>query len=123
MKFFADENFPRPAVRALREEGLEVAWATEFSPGSKDEDVLARCTSDKLTLLTLDKDFGELVFHRGLPAECGVILFRVDAESPSEFAEIALAVLRSRDDWSGFFTVVSRDRIRMRPLIKPSTRL
>jgi predicted nuclease of predicted toxin-antitoxin system len=75
MKFLADENFPRPAVRALRQDGLEVAWATEVSPGSMDEDVLARCTSDRLTLLTLDKDFGELVFHRGLPAECGVILF------------------------------------------------
>lgn len=95
-----------------------MAWATEDSPGSADEDVLARCANDKLTLLTLDKDFGELVFHRGLPAESGVVRFRVDAESPAQFTEIALAALRSRDDWSGFFTVVTRDRIRMRPLSK-----
>jgi len=99
MKFLADENFPRPAVRVLREQGFQIAWVSEDSPGSIDEDVLARCTSDRLTLLTLDKDFGELVFHRGLPAECGVILFRVDAESPSRFAETAEAALRSRDDW------------------------
>ena len=122
MKFLADENFPRPAVRALREQGIEVAWVSEDCPGSIDEDILARCTNHQLTLLTLDKDFGELVFHRGLPAECGVILFRVDAESPSQFAEIALAALRSRDDWSGFFTVVTRDRIRMTPLVRPGTR-
>ncbi len=36
MKFLADENFPRPAVRALREHGFEVAWATEDSPGLAD---------------------------------------------------------------------------------------
>ena len=121
MKFLADENIPRPAVRALREQGFDVAWVSEDSPGSIDEDVLARSTSEKLTLLTLDKDFGELVFHRGLPAECGVILFRVDAESPSHFTKIALAALRSKDDWSGFFTVVTRDRIRMTPLTRPGT--
>lgn len=114
MKFLADENFPRPAVRALREQGFDVAWVSEGSSGSSDEDVLTKCATGKLTLLTLDKGFGELVFHRGLPAECGVILFRVDAESPSEFAEIALAALRSRAEWGSFFAVVSRDRIRMR---------
>lgn len=118
MKFLADENFPRPAVRALREDGFEVAWATEDSPGSADDDVLARCDNEKLTLLTLDKDFGELVFQRGLPAESGVVLFRVDAESPAQFTEIVLAALRSRGDWRGCFTVVTRDRIRMRPLSK-----
>jgi predicted nuclease of predicted toxin-antitoxin system len=116
MKFLADENFPRPAVRALREHGFEVAWTTEDSPGSADEDVLARCVTEKLTLLTLDKDFGELVFRRGLSAECGVILFRTDAESPAKFTEIALAALQSRSDWIGYFSVIGRDRIRMRRL-------
>ena len=118
MTFLADENFPRLANRPLRENGFEVLWATEDSPGSPDEDVLARCAHEKLTLLTLDKDFGQLVFHRELPAGSGVILFRVDAETPGQFTEIALAALRSRDDWSGFFSVVTRDRIRMTPLRK-----
>jgi hypothetical protein len=67
-------------------------------------------------LLTLDKDFGELVFRKGLPVEFGVVLFRLDAESPERFTEIALAVLRSRDDWDGSFSVVGNDRIRMRRL-------
>ncbi len=96
MKFLADESFPRPAVRALREQGFDVAWVSEDSAGSIDDDVLARCSREKLTLLTLDKDFGELVFHRGLAADCGVIFFRIEAESLSEFAEIAVAVLRAR---------------------------
>jgi predicted nuclease of predicted toxin-antitoxin system len=116
MKFLADENFPRRAVRALREQGFDVAWVSGDHPGASDDEILARCSASKLTLLTLDKDFGELVFRRGLPAEWGVILFRADTQSPTEFAQLASAALGSRDDWSGLFTVVQRDRIRMTPL-------
>jgi len=119
VRFLADENFPRQAVRALRENGFEVRWATGDCPGSADHDILSRCTKDNLILLTLDKDFGELVFRRGLQADCGVILFRVDEEFPEVFADVALAALRSRADWNGFFTVVGGNRIRMRPFDKP----
>jgi predicted nuclease of predicted toxin-antitoxin system len=118
MKFLADESFPGAALRALRRRGDDVAWMSEGDAGATDEAVLARSIREQRILLTLDKDFGELVFQQGLPAECGVILFRVDAESPSEFSDIVLAALQARDDWSGFFTVVSRDRVRMRPLPK-----
>jgi predicted nuclease of predicted toxin-antitoxin system len=121
MKFLADENFPRPAVRALREHGFAVAWLTEDSPGLSDEEVLAKCATDKLILLTLDKDFGELVFQRGLPLGSGIVLFRVEAESPAQFIQIVLAALGSRDDWSGFFSVVTGDRIRMRPFSRSPT--
>jgi predicted nuclease of predicted toxin-antitoxin system len=118
MKFLADENFPRRAVLALREQGFDVAWVSEDRPGASDDDILARCSAGKLTLLTLDKDFGELVFRRGLPAEWGVILFRAETKSPAEFAQLAAAALGSRDDWSGLFTVVRRDRIRITPLTR-----
>ena len=114
MRFLADESFPRSTVRLPRERGFELAWVSEDSAGSTDAEVLTRCTRDNLTLLTLDKDFGELVFHLGLPAECGVLLFRVEAASPTIFSEVVLAALRSRDDWSGCFAVVTRNRIRIK---------
>ena len=115
MRLLADENVPRPAVWALRDQGFDVISVSEDHAGSTDSEILARCASEKLTLLTLDKDFGELVFHHNLPAECGVVLFRLETESLSEFCDAVLAAVQSREDWSGFFTVVSNDRIRMRP--------
>ncbi len=116
MKFLADENFPGQAVRLLRENDFDVSWISETAAGAVDEAVLDACRSQMLTLLTLDKDFGDLVFHRGLPAECGIILFRLDTESPELFAAVVVDVLNSRSHWSGFFTVVTNDRIRMRPM-------
>lgn len=117
MRLLVDENFPRPVVIALRELGFEVTCVAEDAPGGLDEEVLARCDDTRMTLLTLDKDFGELVFRRGLPAGGGVILFRIEAESLEQFTEIALAALRSRTDWSGFFTVVRESIIHSRIVV------
>jgi predicted nuclease of predicted toxin-antitoxin system len=89
MKFLADENFPLFALRLLR------------------------------TLLTFDKDFGELAFHRGLPATCGVILFRTHSLSPLDSANLALSTLQSGITWAGHFCVVNRNKLRLTPLRTP----
>jgi len=70
----------------------------------------------KDTLLTFDKDFGELAFRSKLPASVGVILFRIKAPSGSVVAEKVSKVISLRDDWQGHFTVVEEDKIRMRDL-------
>ncbi len=116
MKLFADENFPRPAVMALREIGIDVLWIAETHPGAPDDEVLAQCISTKRTLLTFDKDFGELAYRSGLPADCGIILFRVTPQTPEEVISLALAAIRSQPSWSGRFSVVTRHKIRIRSL-------
>ncbi len=41
MNFLADENFPRPALEALRKAGFDIAWICEDQSGATDEQVLA----------------------------------------------------------------------------------
>jgi predicted nuclease of predicted toxin-antitoxin system len=113
MKFLADENFPGPAVQALRSAGFEVAWVLDDAPGSTDEAVLDWCRNAGMLLLTMDKDFGELVFRRGMQGAPGVLLFRAKAGSSDDFAVLVLEAVRSRSDWTGHFSVVSATRIRM----------
>jgi predicted nuclease of predicted toxin-antitoxin system len=67
-------------------------------------------------VVTHDKDFGELAFRSGLPAECGVILLRLAGSNPDEDNRRAVDAIESRDDWTGHFSVITDDRIRMRPL-------
>jgi predicted nuclease of predicted toxin-antitoxin system len=119
MKLLADENFPRPAVTALRERGLDVSWVAETTPGASDHEVLAECIRARRTLLTFDKDFGELAYYQGLPSECGVILFRITPQNPEEVAALAVAALESRPSWTGCFSVVTRKSIRVRRLPPP----
>ena len=116
MKILANENFPALAVQALRSAGHDVLWARTDMPGEDDTRVLQRAQDDSRLVLTFDKDFGELAFRFGLPAACGVILFRLALRSPEFIRRRVLHALESRDRWEGFFSVVEDDRIRVRPL-------
>ena len=86
------------------------------APGATDEQVLDRARTEERVLLTFDKDFGDLVLRRGLGSSRGVVLFRLPMEKPAELARRIVAALRTRDDWSGHFSVVEPERIRMRRL-------
>ncbi|MCL1471807.1 DUF5615 family PIN-like protein [Argonema antarcticum] len=116
MRILADENFPTDAVEALRHEGYDVLWIRTDAPGSTDRMILARAQVENRVVVTFDKDFGELAFRFGLPASSGIILFRLPPSSSLKIAELVVAVLASRTDWAGYFTVVEADRIRMKPL-------
>ena len=58
-------------------------------------------------------------FLSKLPAECGIVLFRLSGVSPATDNARALVALESRTDWPGHFAVVIDTRIRIRPLPPP----
>jgi predicted nuclease of predicted toxin-antitoxin system len=116
LRIVADENVPGEAAEAARREGHDVAWVRTEAPGSTDEAVLAWDQAEDRILMTFDKDFGELAFRHGLPASSGIVLFRAGAQNPAEAVALVLAVLRSRSDLTGHFSVVEEDRVRMTPL-------
>jgi len=84
VRFLADENLPHDVLTALREQGHDGIWVAEAAPGMRDRDVLAMAVREERVFLTMDKDFGELAFAQGLPAACGVILFRIPTGPPGE---------------------------------------
>lgn len=116
MRILADENFPGNAVQGLRSTGHDVVWIAETRPGISDKQVLGLAQTQDRILITFDKDFGELAFHANLSASSGVILFRITMESADYIANLAAAVIDSRTDWAGHFSVVEDDRVRMTPL-------
>jgi predicted nuclease of predicted toxin-antitoxin system len=117
MRLAANENVPAGAVAALRAAGHDVSWAAEDAPGSTDAHVLAVAVAQQRVVITFDKDFGHLAFHAGLPAACGVVLFRVRMRSEAAVTRIVVAALEGEDRWTGRFSVVEEDgRIRQRDL-------
>jgi predicted nuclease of predicted toxin-antitoxin system len=115
MRLLADENFPGAAVDALRDAGQEVVWVRTASPGTSDVEVLAWAAREGRVLLTFDKDFGEIARSADLPATFGVVLFRI-VMPPADIGHRLAALVMSRDDWIGHFSVVEPGRVRMRPL-------
>src|SRR5438105_15702585 len=101
MRLLADENFPRFAVDELRAAGHDVLWVRTDSPGAEDEVILGWAQAESRIVVTFDKDFGKLAFRFGLPATCGVILFRLATTSPQIATARVRAAIDSRIDWSG----------------------
>jgi predicted nuclease of predicted toxin-antitoxin system len=116
MRICANENIPSDCIVRLREQGHDVLWIRESTPGIADKAVLARAFEEKRLLVTFDKDFGALVFELGMKASHGIILFRISQTSAAAVAEHVATLLATRDDWSGKFSVIDDTTIRMRQL-------
>lgn len=116
MRILANENVPRAVVLALRAGGHEVAWVRTDAPGATDREVARRAAREGMVLLTQDKDFGEMVFRRGMPAGSGVILLRLPPDTPERLARAVVSTLAGHPDWSGRFSVVDERHVRMVPL-------
>jgi predicted nuclease of predicted toxin-antitoxin system len=116
MRFLANENFPGAAVTALPVAGHDVVWVRASAPGTSDADVLAWAGREQRILLTFDKDFGELSNRSGLPADCGVVLFRMPMPKPGDVGQQLTSQITARDDWAGHISVIEPGRVRMRAL-------
>ena len=119
MRLLADENMPGSVVAELRARGHDVLSIKESMRGAGHAAVLARAQAEVRAVLTQDKDFGELAYRAGLPAGCGVILFRLTGDDPDADGRRMVAAVETRSDWSGAFAVVTARRIRVRPLPAP----
>ena len=114
MKVFADENIAAQIVDQLRQLGHDVLYPPETRLSAEDDVWLEKARIEQRTLLTDDKDYGELVFRRKLPS-AGVVLLRLHRLPLPE----RLRWLQSR--WKRIlsyppasFVVVTEHRIRVR---------
>lgn len=63
MNLLADEGVERQIVERLRQAGHDVWYIAEMEPGIADDVILAQANASQALLITLDKDFGELVYR------------------------------------------------------------
>lgn len=66
MKVLLDTCVAGGVRDALQDAGHEVDWVGEWEQDPGDDAILAHAFHEEQVLVTLDKDFGELVFHRRL---------------------------------------------------------
>jgi len=66
MKFLANENIPFPSIDFLLESGQDIISIARKYPGVTDEEVMQLAIDQNRTIITLDSDYGELIFKMGL---------------------------------------------------------
>jgi predicted nuclease of predicted toxin-antitoxin system len=97
MRFLANENFSLPSTNLLRAKGFDVLFIGESFPSITDEAVIEIAIAQNRTILTHDRDYGELVFRFGYKPPKGVVYFRLLHYLPEEPGEILIELMKNPD--------------------------
>jgi predicted nuclease of predicted toxin-antitoxin system len=115
MKLLANENFPKASVKLFRDKGFDITYISETDGGITDEEVMEMAIREQRTILTFDKDYGELIYKYGYRPSAGVIFFRLFDFHPTEPAELLLHLFENKEyKFEGHFTVVDTNTVRQR---------
>ena len=88
MKFLANENFPLDSTDYLKSKGIDIKAVGVHFPGISDKEVIDLAEKEQRTILTFDRDYGELIFKFGSKPEKGVIYLRLDYYESDEPGKI-----------------------------------
>ena len=114
IRLLVDVCVGRNVERWLRENGYDILCVREINPRMKDREVLKIAVNEERMILTMDKDFGELVFNSEMP-HSGVLLLRVADAPADEKINVLKKILEDfANELPGNFCVFRNGRLRIR---------
>lgn len=113
MRFLLDSCISGFAVKDLMDAGFEVIWIPEIGKDPGDESILKKAFDEDLTLVTADKDFGELVFVFDKPHPLIIRLVDIPAKVQGKVL-LQLIKTHREDILRKALITVERYRVRIR---------
>lgn len=115
MRLLANENFPLKSAQILHAQGFDIkVVGVEFS-GITDREVMEIAIREGRTIVTFDRDYGELIFRHGYKPPAGVIYLRWKRFEPEDPGRYLAELLTGTEiDFSQALTVIDEDTIRQR---------
>jgi predicted nuclease of predicted toxin-antitoxin system len=115
MKLLADENIPLKSILYLRSKGFDITSIGTDNPSIQDKIVMTIAIEEERTILTFDRDYGELIFKHNYKPKKGVIFLRLDeyaADEPGRIIEELIT--KEAFDFENALTVLDKNGIRQR---------
>lgn len=114
LKFLVDVGVGRAVENLLRSLGYDTKAVRDIDPGARDCDILEVAVSEDRMVVTMDKDFGELV-HKMSKQHKGVLILRMEDGRGAEKAEVVKDILaKFCTEIIGKFCVYQDNRLRVR---------
>lgn len=114
LKFLLDVGVGKGVERYLLSVGFDVVSVLDLDPTLPDSHILDLAESDHRMVVTMDKDFGELVFHSKRKHN-GVLLLRLEDADGEEKAAVMRAIIQGfASEMEGRYCVFKNGRLRIR---------
>lgn len=114
LKFLVDMGVGIKVEQWLSASGHDVKAVRAIDPKLPDQTILQIASEEYRIVVTMDKDFGEMVF-RASQSHTGVLLLRLEeATSDEKVRVIAEIVTKHGDKLEGKFSVFQSGRLRIR---------
>ena len=114
LKFALDVGVGNKVGQYLMNEGYDALLIASINPNMADFEILAIAENEKRMVVTMDKDFGELVYHSG-KAHAGVLLLRLEDATGDEKVEVMQFIMDNfKDQLENKFCVFKNGQLRIR---------
>jgi predicted nuclease of predicted toxin-antitoxin system len=114
VKFLVDVGVGKGVEIWLEEAGYDVLSMRKINCRAQDIEILRLAVEEQRMILTMDKDFGDLVYNSGMP-HAGVLLLRLENATGEQKAEIVKKIIRAYSDKiTGNFCVFQEGKLRIK---------
>ena len=114
LRFLIDVGVGKKVERWLHGRSYDVKCVRDVDARMPDKEILKIAVSDERIVITMDKDFGELVYNSGLP-HGGVLLLRLeDAKSDEKVKVLEKILEKYPDKLTARFCVFKDGKLRSR---------
>ena len=114
LKFLIDVGVDKKVERWLSNQGYDTTSVRDIDPRLPDKEILKIAVSEKRMVVTMDKDFGELIYNSGL-LHGGVLLLRLeDAKSDEKVRIVENILVKHAGKLPNKFCVYKDGRLRIR---------
>jgi predicted nuclease of predicted toxin-antitoxin system len=114
LRFLVDVNVGLAVVRSLQESGHDVIFVGDLDWRMRDLDILSLAAKEQRIILTMDPDFGELIYLSQQP-HAGVLFLRMPGADRRQKVSVVQEITeRYGDQLPGHFCVYRQGRLRIR---------
>jgi len=114
LKFLVDVGVGKKVEDFLYKSGYDILSVRKINPRMSDSKIIGIAAKDNRIIITMDKDFGELVYNSVLIHK-GILLLRTENCSGDKKVKILSEILINySSELEENFCVFSKDRLRIR---------
>lgn len=117
LRFLIDVGVGKGIEKYLQEDGYDVKIVRDIDPCMEDKEIIRIAVSENRMIITMDKDFGKLVYHSSMK-HSGILLLRLEDAIGSKKLQIVKHIMKNYSDRiKNCFCVFQNDKFRIKKML------